>query len=164
MSEPNTIWLTAGAFDRLQAELEQLRGPVRSEIIARLSAAREEGDLWENSGYHAAREEQGKVEGRIRQLEDMLSRAAVGEMPATPGVVKPGMKITTRFLGEEETEVFLLGAREMTDAVPDMEVYSPLSPLGSAIIGKSKGDKVNFEAPNGKVLSVEILDVVPFTG
>ena len=94
----------------LQQELDHLRGPVRTEIVQRISSAREEGDLKENGGYHAAREEQGKTEARIRQLEDMLRRAEVGETPPDDGVVEPGMKVTTRFVGDTETEVFLLGA------------------------------------------------------
>ncbi|HET7534141.1 MAG TPA: transcription elongation factor GreA [Nocardioidaceae bacterium] len=163
-SDQNVIWLTQEAFDKLQEELEHLRGPVRSEVIARISAARDEGDLKENGGYHAAREEQGKVEGRIRQLEDMLRRAEVGETPADDGVVEPGMKVTTRFVGDEEVETFLLGAREMADGLAEIEVYSPQSPLGSAIIGFKKGDTVTYEAPNGKELKVEIVDAVPFTG
>ncbi len=162
-SDQNVIWLTQDAFDKLQAELEHLRGPVRSEVIARISAARDEGDLKENGGYHAAREEQGKVEGRIRQLEDMLRRAEVGETPADDGVVEPGMKVTTRFVGDDEEEVFLLGAREI-ETPADMAVYSPQSPLGSAINGRKVGDKVEFDAPNGKTLKVEIVDAVPFTG
>jgi transcription elongation factor GreA len=162
-SDQNVIWLTQDAFDKLQDELEHLRGPVRNEVIARISAARDEGDLKENGGYHAAREEQGKVEGRIRQLEDMLRRAEVGETPADDGVVEPGMQVTTRFVGDDEVEVFLLGAREI-ETPEDLEVYSPQSPLGSAIMGKKRGDEVDFEAPNGKVLKVEIVDAVPFTG
>ena len=128
-SEQTTIWLTQEAFDKLQAELENLRGPVRAEIVARISAARDEGDLKENGGYHAAREEQGKTEARIRQLEDMLRRAEVGETPADDGVVEPGMKVTYKFVGDDdETETFLLGAREMEDATADIKVYSPQSP------------------------------------
>ena len=163
-SEQHVIWLTQEAFDKLQAELEHLRGPVRQEIINRISAAREEGDLKENGGYHAAREEQGKTEARIRQLEDMLQRAEVGETPADDGVVEPGMKVTTRFVGDEDTEVFLLGAREMEDTTDGVQVFSPQSPLGSAIIGSKIGDTVEFDAPNGKKLKVEIVDAVPFTG
>ncbi|HEU4514768.1 MAG TPA: transcription elongation factor GreA [Nocardioidaceae bacterium] len=162
-SEQDVIWLTQEAFDKLQAELEHLRGPVRNEVIARISAARDEGDLKENGGYHAAREEQGKVEGRIRQLEDMLRRAEVGETPADDGVVEPGMKVTTRFVGDDEVEEFLLGAREI-ETPENLQVYSPQSPLGSAIMGKKKGDEVDFEAPNGKVLKVQIVDAVPYTG
>jgi transcription elongation factor GreA len=165
-TEQNEIWLTQEAFDKLQDELENLRGPVRSEIIARISAARDEGDLKENGGYHAAREEQGKTEARIRQLEDMLRRAHVGATPADDGVVEPGMKVTYKFVGDDddEAEEFLLGAREMEDTTEGLRVYSPQSPLGAAIIGKHRGDKVSYEAPNGKTLEVEIVDAVPYTG
>jgi transcription elongation factor GreA len=162
--EHDVIWLTQEAFDKLQDELEQLRGPVRDEIVARISAARDEGDLKENGGYHAAREEQGKTEARIRQLEDMLRRARVGETPADDGVVEPGMIVTVRFAGEGDTEEFLLGAREMADMRPDLQVYSPQSPMGAAIIGSKRGDTVDFEAPNGKQLKVEIVEAVPFKG
>ena len=165
-SSDDTIWLTQDAYDKLQAELDNLRGPVRSEIVSRISAAREEGDLRENGGYHAAREEQGKTESRIRQLEDMLHRAQVGEAPADDGVVGPGMKVTYKFAGDDddEAETFLLGAREMEDTTEGIKVYSPQSPLGTAIIGHAKGETVSYEAPNGKKLQVEIVDAVPYTG
>ena len=162
--EHDVIWLTQEAFDKLQDELEHLRGPVREEIVARISAARDEGDLKENGGYHAAREEQGKTEARIRQLEDMLRRAQVGEVPADDGVVEPGMIVTVRFAGDSDVEEFLLGAREMADMRPDLQVYSPQSPMGSAIIGSKRGDTVDFTAPTGKTLKVEIVDAVPFQG
>lgn len=162
--EQNAIWLTQEAFDKLSDELENLRGPVRSEVIARISAAREEGDLKENGGYHAAREEQGKTEARIRQLEDMLRRAEVGETPPDDGVVEPGMMVTTRFAGDDATETFLLGAREMEDTTEGLQVFSPQSPMGTAIIGSNKGDTVTYEAPNGKQLKVEIVDAVPYAG
>jgi transcription elongation factor GreA len=160
--QQETIWLTQDAFDKLQAELENLKGPVRQEVIDRISNARDEGDLKENGGYHAAREEQGKVEGRIRQLEDMLRRAEVGETPANDGVVEPGMVVTYKFVGDDddEAEKFLLGAREIE---PDgLTVYSPQSPLGTAINGHRKGETVSYEAPNG-VQQVVILDAVPYT-
>jgi transcription elongation factor GreA len=165
-TEHGTIWLTQDAYDKLRAELENLKGPVRQEVIARISAARDEGDLKENGGYHAAREEQGKVEGRIRQLEDMLERAQVGETPPDDGIVEPGMKVTYKFVGDadEDAETFLLGAREIEDSIEGIKVYSPQSPLGSAIIGAKKGDTVSYEAPNGKSLEVVIVDAVPFTG
>ncbi|MBF4163558.1 transcription elongation factor GreA [Nocardioides acrostichi] len=165
-TEQGTIWLTQDAFDKLQAELAELKGPVRQEVIERISAARDEGDLKENGGYHAAREEQGRLEGRIRQLEDMLQRAEVGETPEDDGTVSPGMKVTYKFVGDDddEAETFLLAAREMEDSVEGLKVYSPQSPLGSAIIGAKKGETVGYEAPNGKVLQVVVLDAVPFTG
>jgi transcription elongation factor GreA len=163
-TEQGTIWLTQDAFDKLKQELEDLKGPVRQEVIARISAARDEGDLKENGGYHAAREEQGKVEGRIRQLEDMLRRAEVGETPPNDGVVEPGMVVTYKFVGDDddEAETFLLGAREIEPE--DLTVYSPQSPLGSAINGHNKGETVSYEAPNGKQLEVVILDAVPYAG
>ena len=163
-TEQGTIWLTQDAFDKLSQELADLKGPIRQEVISNISAARDEGDLKENGGYHAAREEQGKIEGRIRQLEDMLRRAQVGETPADDGIVEPGMKVTYKFVGDDddEAEVFLLGAREIEDSVEGLKVYSPQSPLGSAIIGTKKGDTVSYEAPNGKELKVVILDAVPY--
>ena len=163
-SEHDVIWLTQEAFDKLQSELEHLRGPMREEIVARIAAARDEGDLKENGGYHAAREEQGKAEARIRQLEDMLRKAQVGDTPPDDGVVEPGMEVTIRFVGDDDVETFLLGAREMKEADNDLQVYSPQSPLGSALIGHRKGDEVDFEAPNGKMLKVEVVDAVPFGG
>ncbi|CAM3377179.1 transcription elongation factor GreA [Nocardioides dubius] len=164
MTEQKTIWLTQEAFDKLKAELDHLKGPGRQEVIEKIADARDEGDLKENGGYHAAREEQGKIEGRIRQLEDMLRRAEVGETPPDDGVVEPGMVVTYKFVGDDddEAESFLLGAREI--APEDLKVYSPESPLGAAIHGKSKGDTVSYEAPNGKTLQVVILDAKPFNG
>ena len=162
--EHDVIWLTQEAFDKLQDELDHLRGPVREEIVARISAARDEGDLKENGGYHAAKEEQGKSEARIRQLEDMLRKAQVGETPKDDGVVEPGMTVTVRFVGDTDTETFLFGAREMADMHPELQVYSPQSPMGQAIAVKRRGDAVDFVAPNGKQLKVEIVDAVPFSG
>ena len=92
----------------------------------------------------------------------MLRRAQVGETPADDGIVEPGMKVTYKFVGEQETEEFLLGAREIEPE--GLKVYSPQSPLGSAILGATKGDTVTYTAPNGKDLQVEIVDAVPFQG
>jgi transcription elongation factor GreA len=133
-------------------------------VVQKVSEARDEGDLKENGGYHAAREELGKLDGRIVLLEDMLKRAQVGETPPDDGVVEPGMVVTYRFVGDDEKEKFLLGAREMKGEGDDLEVYSPQSPLGAAINGKKKGDKVEYVAPNGKTLKVEIVDAVPYKG
>jgi transcription elongation factor GreA len=158
-----TIWLTQEAYDKLQAELEDLKGPQRQEIVARISAARDEGDLKENGGYHAAKDEQGRIEGRIRQLEDMLRKAEVGETPADDGVVEPGMVVTYKFEGDDDAdaETFLLGAREIEPE--GLTVYSPQSPLGAAIISHKIGETVSYEAPNGKKLQVVILDAKPFS-
>ena len=163
MTDQGTIWLTQEAYDKLQAELEDLKGPRRQEIIEKIAAARDEGDLKENSGYHAAKDDQGKQEARVRQLEDMLRRAEVGETPPNDGVVEPGMVVTARIDGGDK-EKFLLGARENLLHGDELTVYSPQSAMGSAINGKSKGDSVSYTAPNGKELAVEIVDAVPYKG
>ncbi|RJS47751.1 transcription elongation factor GreA [Nocardioides cavernaquae] len=163
MTEQDTIWLTQEAFDKLSAELENLKGPIRQKVVEQISAARDEGDLKENGGYHAAREEQGKIEGRIKQLEQMLLKAEVGAASSN-GIVEPGMVVTYKFVGDDddEAEKFLLGAREID---PDgLNVVSPQSPLGGAVIGAKKGDTVGYEAPNGKTLEVVVLDAVPYAG
>ena len=164
MTDQGTIWLTQEAYEKLQAELEDLKGPKRQEIIDRIANARDEGDLKENSGYHAARDEQGKQEARIRQLEEMLRRAEVGEAPADDGVVEPGMVVTIRFAGDDESEKFLLGARENLSEGDKLTVYSPQSAMGAAINGRSKGETVTYKAPNGKDIEVDILDAVPYAG
>lgn len=110
MNERDTIWLTQDAYDKLNTELEELKGPRRAEVIAKIAEAREEGDLKENGGYHAAREEQGKLEARIAQLAAMLERAEVGEA-ANDGTISPGFKVTFKFVGDTEETTFLLGAR-----------------------------------------------------
>jgi transcription elongation factor GreA len=159
----STIWLTQEAYDKLRAELDDLKGPQRQEIVARISAARDEGDLKENGGYHAAKEEQGRLEGRIVQLEDMLRRAEVGAAPEDDGVVEPGMVVTYKFEGDDddEAERFLLGAREIEPE--GLTVYSPQSPLGQAINGRKTGETVAYEAPNGNELKVIILDAKPYS-
>jgi len=164
MTDQGTIWLTQEAYEKLQAELEDLKGPKRQEIIDRIANARDEGDLKENSGYHAARDEQGKQEARIRQLEEMLRRAEVGEAPADDGVVEPGMVVTIRFAGDDESEKFLLGARENLSEGDKLTVYSPQSAMGAAINGRNKGETVTYKAPNGKDIEVDILDAVPYAG
>jgi len=161
----NVAWLTQDAFDKLKAELEYLTGRGRVEVAKRIEAARSEGDLSENGGYHAAKDEQGHQEARIRQLQDLLQRAHVGETPADDGVVAPGMVVTIRFAGDDDTETFLLAARELASyGSIDLTVYSPQSPLGSAIDGASVGDTVSYEAPNGRTVNVEVVDATPFSG
>jgi transcription elongation factor GreA len=159
-STEKAIWLTQEAYDRLNAELAHLKGPGRAEISRRIADAREEGDLRENGGYHAAREEQSNL-----QLEAMLASARVGETPKDGGVVDAGMEVTVKFSGDDETETFLLGAREVLarDTNDDLRVYSPQSPLGSAILGKRPGESATFTAPNGKQMSVEIVAAKPFS-
>src|SRR3546814_14470641 len=107
MTEQGTIWLTQDAYNKLQGELEDLKGPLRQEIIEKIAAARDEGDLKENSGYHAAKDQQGQQEARIRQLEDILRRAEVGETPPDDGVVERGMVVHVTLLDCAGPEKFL---------------------------------------------------------
>ena len=147
-------WLTQEAADRLAAELANLETEGRTEVIKKIEAARAEGDLKENGGYHAARDEQGKIEARIRQLKQMLENATIGAPPASAeGVVGAGMVVSAIVAGDEMR--FLLGSREI--ATDDLDVYSEKSPLGSAVLGAKIGDKVSYTLPNGKSISVEIL-------
>lgn len=153
-------WLTQEAHDRLKTELARLEGEGRAEIAERIAAARDEGDLKENGGYHAAREEQAKQEARIRELKEKLRNVQIGT-PPDDGVVEPGMVVTALVAGDEM--VFLLGSREIAGSA-DIEVFSPTSPLGAAINGRAVGDTVGYEAPNGREISVEIKAATPFTG
>ena len=156
MSEINdATWLTQEAYDRLADELEYLLTIARSDIAKRIQEAREEGDLKENGGYHAAKEEQGKIESRINRLEEILSSAQVGEAPKAHGIVEQGLVISVELNGTEKK--FLLGSAEISD--DKIEVYSPDSPIGSAIMGKKIGDKLDVFLPNGKIIQVKILDV-----
>ena len=153
-------WLTQQAYDRLKDELARLEGVGRAEITERIAAARDEGDLKENGGYHAAREEQAKQEARIRELKQKLRNVQVGA-PPDDGVILPGMVVTATVAGDEL--VFLLGSREIAGSA-DIEVFSPTSPLGAAISGRSIGDTVSYRAPNGTEIGVEIKAATPFTG
>ena len=156
MSEINdATWLTQEAYERLADELEYLLTIARSDIAKRIQEAREEGDLKENGGYHAAKEEQGKIESRINRLEEILASAQVGEAPKAHGIVQQGLVIRVELNGTEKK--FLLGSAEISD--DKIEVYSPDSPIGSAIMGKKIGDKLDVFLPNGKVIQVKILDV-----
>ena len=147
-------WLTQEAAERLAAELANLETEGRTEVIKKIEAARAEGDLKENGGYHAARDEQGKIEARIRQLKQMLENATIGAPPASAdGVVGAGM-VVSAIVADDEMR-FLLGSREI--ATDDLDVYSEKSPLGAAVLGAKIGDKVSYTLPNGKVISVEIL-------
>ncbi|MEU6535245.1 transcription elongation factor GreA [Streptomyces sp. NPDC047000] len=160
----NVTWLTQEAYNQLRAELDYLSGPARTEIAAKIAAAREEGDLRENGGYHAAKEEQGKQELRVRQLTQLLANAKVGEaLASADGAVAPGMVVTIAFDGDEDdTLTFLLASREYASS--DVETYSPQSPLGSGVIGHKVGENAEYELPNGKKASVKILKAEPHSG
>jgi transcription elongation factor GreA len=163
MSDATQTWLTQDAYDRLNAELLHLSGEGRVEITARIAAARAEGDLKENGGYHAAKDEQGKMEARIRQLNQLLREAKVGAPPsADAGVAGPGMVVSVRFVDGGDEETFLIGSREEA-AVTDMTVYSAQSPLGKSLAGAKPGETVRYSAPNGREITLELLTVTAHT-
>ena len=155
-------WLSQDAHDRLNAELADLIAQ-RPVIATEINARREEGDLRENGGYHAAREEQGKMEGRIRYLQELLRTAKVGEAP-TADVVAPGTVVTIQFDDDpDDTQTFLLGSREIS-ATTELTVYSPESALGRAILGAKAGDACTYRAPNGAEIKVIVAALEPFAG
>jgi transcription elongation factor GreA len=159
---PEATWLSQEAYDRLRAELDQLIAH-RPVIAAEINARREEGDLRENGGYHAAREEQGKMEGRIRYLQELLRTAHVGQAP-TSDAIAPGTVVTIQFDDDEDdTETFLLGSREIASTT-DLTVYSPESALGKAILGAHAGDTVTYTAPSGAEVKVTIVTFEAFGG
>ena len=155
-----TTWLTQEAYDRLTAELEEAKGPRRADIVAKIEAARDEGDLKENGGYHAAKDEQGKLEARIRQLTQLLREAKVGQAPPDDGIAEPGMVVEVRY-EDGDVERFLIGSREDKADIP---VYSANSPLGLALTGHAVGDTVTYTLPNGSSMTVELLSAEPYTG
>jgi transcription elongation factor GreA len=159
-----TTWLTQDAYDKLKVEYEQLSTTGRAEVVAKIAAAREEGDLKENGGYHAAREEQGKLEARIKQLRHLLESAQVGTPPEADGTVQVGHEVAVTFVGgalDGEKETFLLGSREQAGH-HDIDVYSPQSPLGGAVLGQQIGTETTYTLPNGKSLTVRVESSAPF--
>ena len=157
----DTQWITQAQYDSLKAELTDRAENQRPAIARLIDAARQEGDLRENGGYHAARNEQSLNETRIRTLQSIIEHAKVGATPADDGIVEPGMLVTATVAGREQK--FLLGSR---DAGGDLgvQVFSAQAPLGAAVIGHRAGDTLSYAAPNGRQIEVEILEVVRFVG
>jgi transcription elongation factor GreA len=152
-----TVWLSQSAFDRLRSELDHLKGEGREQASKAIAVARAHGDLRENAEYDSAKEEQGKMEARIRQLEEMLRNAQVGEAPSGDRI-SAGMVVTT-VEQDGYTETFLLGSREDRAGMP---VVSAGSPLGRALLGHRVGDTVAYAAPGGS-FSVKITEVRPLS-
>jgi transcription elongation factor GreA len=148
--------LTQATYERLQAELEDLTTRGRVEIARDIEAARALGDLSENGDYHAAKDSQGKMEARIRQLQATLKTAQVVDVKGGGQTVEAGTVVTIRYDGDDDVERFFVGSIEERDE--GVEVVSPGSPLGKALIGRAKGDEVEYDAPGGK-LRVEIVAV-----
>jgi len=152
MTDTQVTWLTQEAHDRLKTELDQLIAN-RPVIAAEINDRREEGDLRENGGYHAARDEQGQQEARIRQLQELLNNAKVGEAPTQSGVALPG---------SGETETFLIATRQEGVSDGKLEVFSPNSPLGSALIGAKEKETREYTVPSGNTVKVVLVKAEPY--
>jgi transcription elongation factor GreA len=152
-----TTQLSRSAYERLQAEFQDLTTRGRIEVAQKIEAARLLGDLSENGDYHAAKDEQGHMEGRIRQLEHIIETAEIIES-SDEGVVSAGSIVTIVYEGDDDNmaERYLVG--HMEEKVDNLDVMSPQSPLGEALIGSSAGDWVEYEAPTGK-LRVRVVKV-----
>jgi transcription elongation factor GreA len=152
-----TNQLTKDTYERLSAELEDLRTRGRIEIARAIEAARALGDLSENGDYHAAKDAQGKMEARIRHLEAMLTDAEVVDSAAgSDGAVTTGAVVSLRYVGDDDVERYLIGSIE--ERQEGVAVVSPNSPLGQALMGHREGERVSYQAPSGS-LEVEIVRV-----
>jgi transcription elongation factor GreA len=162
MTDTQVTWLTQEAYDRLKAELDQLIAN-RPVIAAEINDRREEGDLRENGGYHAAREEQGQQEARIRQLQELLNNAKVGEAPKQSGVALPGSVVTVYYDDDKsDKEKFLIATRQEGVSDGKLEVYSPNSPLGGALIDAKVGETRTYTLPNGNTAKVTLVSAEPY--
>jgi len=152
---PQPIELSQAALDRLNAELDELTRVKRPEVVARIKAAREHGDLKENAEYHAAREEQSFLEGRVQALEDRLRRAVVVDQAAATGRVMLGSTVKVETGGDELTYT-IVGTADANIAAGRL---SSASPVGAALLGATAGQDVDVQTPRGairyRVLSVE---------
>ena len=136
--------------------IEDHRGRCRIDIARKIEAARELGDLKENGDYHAAKDFQGHMEARIRQLASMIENCEIVE--GTDGdVVEPGSLVDLRYEGDDDIETYFFGSLEERGV--EHTIISPGSPLGEALGGKKVGDKVDFESPTGATLTVEVMAI-----
>jgi transcription elongation factor GreA len=149
MTDTQVTWLTQEAHDRLKAELDQLISN-RPIIAAEINDRREEGD-------------QGQQEARIRQLQELLNNAKVGEAPKQSGVALPGSVVTV-FYGDDKSdkETFLIATRQEGVSDGKLEVYSPASPLGSALIDAKEGESRTYTVPNGNTVKVTLVKAEPY--
>jgi len=148
--------LTQETFDRLKTEHEDLTTRGRIDIARKIEVARELGDLSENGDYHAAKEEQGKMEGRIMFLAKTLEEAEIVEV-VNDGTVSLGLVVELRYEGDDDAEKYLVGSIE--ERQEGVEILSPDSPLGKALVGSTVGDTVSFESPTGATLQVEVVSI-----
>jgi transcription elongation factor GreA len=151
-----THHLSQKAYDRLKAEHDELTTVGRVDIARKIEAARELGDLKENGDYHAAKDHQGQMEARIRQLAAMIENCEIVEA-GDGDIVEPGSVVELRYEGDDDTDTYFYGSVEERGVEHD--IISPGSPLGEALVGKKVGEKVDFTSPTGAVLAVEIISI-----
>lgn len=149
--------LSQAAYDRLKTEHDDLTTRGRIDIARKIEVARELGDLSENGDYHAAKEEKGKMEGRIIHLARVLLDAEIVEASAGGDIVGPGAIVSIMFDGDDEAEKYLVGSIE--EQPDDIHVVSPGSPMGAALLGASVGDAVEYQAPTGATLKVNVVEI-----
>ena len=142
------VMLTKEGLEELKRELQELIDVKRPEVVTKISVARDMGDLSENAAYVSARDQQAFIEGRISELEGIIKKAVVSTGVSSGGIVSVGSKIRVHVDGGEE-EYIVVGAPE---ADPKEGKISHESPLGNALVGKKVGDKVEIEAPMGKLV------------
>jgi len=153
---PDIYELSQEAFDRLKAEHDDLTTRGRIEIAKKIETARELGDLSENGDYHAAKEEQGKMEGRIIHLTGLIENCSIVDGAAGSDEVRAGCVVSLKYAGDDDIEKFLIGSiEERRDGVL---VMSPGSPMGQALMGAKAGDSVSYESPGGE-MTVEIVAI-----
>jgi transcription elongation factor GreA len=150
------IPLSQAAYDRIKAEHDDLVTRGKIDIARKIETARELGDLSENGDYHAAKEEQGKMAGRINHLANLLENGVIVES-GDADEVQPGVVVGIKYEGDDDVERYLLGSIE--ERVEGVEVMSPGSALGTALVGAKVGDTVEYETPTGAKLKVEIVTI-----
>ena len=155
MTQQKKVPLTQRAYDKLKGELEYLEGEARASIIEAIARARAHGDLSENAEYHAAKDQQGMQEARVRQIRQMIENAEIitGD---DENVVKPGKLVTIRYEGDDDAETYFIGLREEKGGEHD--VLTPDSPIGKALAGRAPGDAVVADGPRGPI-RLQIVDV-----
>jgi transcription elongation factor GreA len=151
-----THHLSQKAYDRLKAEYDELTTVGRVDIARKIEAARELGDLKENGDYHAAKDHQGHMEARIRQLASMLENAEIVE-GSDGEIVEPGTVVQLRYEGDDDVDTYFYGSVEERGIEHD--IISPRSPLGEALVGRKVGDRVEFDSPAGATLKVEVVAI-----
>ncbi|WIM68495.1 transcription elongation factor GreA [Corynebacterium breve] len=162
MAEVQKQYITPEMKAKLEQELQQLIDN-RPAIAAEINERREEGDLKENAGYDAAREQQDQEEARIKQISEILASSTTERTGVVEGMALVGSVVHVYYNGnKDDKETFLIGTRAASTGNKDLETYSEQSPLGAAVIGASEGETRTYKAPNGRDISVTIVSAAPY--